>query len=274
MAVPAEEATEKMVEHLRAAETALQANDLEEAENNVTRASMLQAQISDENLMIRYKALYAQILDKNNRFAEAGLRYYDLSVRSQLTADEKTQALQNSVICTVLAPPGMHRTRLLKLLVKDDRVENFVGFKILQNMFMEKLISPDLLPHFEVLLKENQKIRDRDGNTILEKAVLQHNLLAVSRIYKCVSFDDVSELLGIAPELVETAVTRLISTGSLNGEVDQIDRLITFKEPEKKSPIDWNSYVISVCEQTNRVNELIATHHPEWHAQRVQNQPN
>ncbi|CAD5220110.1 unnamed protein product [Bursaphelenchus okinawaensis] len=270
MSVGAEDAHEKMVEHLRLAETALQANDLTEAENNVTRASMFQTQINDEDLKIRYKALYARILDKNNRFAEAALRYYDLSARPNLTSSDKAEALQNALNCTVLAAPGMHRTRLLKLLVKDERVFNFVGFGIVQNMSKEKLIDPALLPQFEASLKPEQKIKDKDGNTLLENAVLQHNLLAVSRIYKCVSFDDVSELLGIAPDMVEKAVTRLISTGSLAGEVDQIERLITFDEPEKKSPIDWNSYVISVCDQTNKVNELISAYHPEWYAQHGQ----
>lgn len=58
--------------------------------------------------------------------------------------------------------------------------------------------------------------------------VYQH-LLVVSKIYKCVTFEDVSEQLGIAPELVEKAVTKLISTDKLKGELDQIDRWITFK---------------------------------------------
>lgn len=85
------------------------------------------------------------------------------------------------------------------------------------------------MPAFEETLKENQRQKDKDGTSILQRAVLQHNLLAISRIYKCVTFDDVSELLGISPESVEKSTTRLISTKCLHGRVDQIDRTIEFR---------------------------------------------
>lgn len=38
---------------------------------------------------------------------------------------------------------------------------------------------------------------------------------------------------------------------------------------EQPPVTDWNSYVISVCEQTNKVSELIARTFPDWHAERV-----
>lgn len=65
--------------------------------------------------------------------------------------------------------------------------------------------------------------------TLLQNAIIEHNLLALARVYKCITFDSLAALLGISPEMVEVMITRMISASLLNGTIDQIDRLITFE---------------------------------------------
>lgn len=91
------------------------------------------------------------------------------------------------------------------------------------------LISFQLLP-FVNLLEPHQRVMDKvSGITTLQRANVEHNVRSLARLYKCVTFASVAELLGISLEMVEKTVTRMISSGLLRGTVDQIEQLITFE---------------------------------------------
>lgn len=92
------------------------------------------------------------------RFAEAATRYYELSLKSQLNADEKANALQQAIICTVLAGRGQQKHRLLMNLFKDDRCQALTGAQIIKEMYLERVINAsqvDLLfrSQFEICYK-------------------------------------------------------------------------------------------------------------------------
>ena len=56
-----------------------------------------------------------------------------------------TQALQSAVTCAILAPAGSHRSRMLAMLYKDERVSApgaVPQFPFLEKMLMERLITP------------------------------------------------------------------------------------------------------------------------------------
>lgn len=85
------------------------------------------------------------------------------------------------------------------------------------------------LTEFQAILKPHQQKRESNGMTLLEQATVEHNFLSLARIYKSISFQNLEQLLGISPEMIEKLATRLISTGMIKGSIDQIDRTITFE---------------------------------------------
>jgi COP9 signalosome complex subunit 4 len=257
----------KMNTYLRIANLCLLAGSSEEAEVQVNRASLLQNDIKDEALLLKYKAVYAQVLDRRGRFIEAAQRYHELSNKPTLTPEEKKLALQNSLTCTLLAPPGMQRNRLLNMLFKDERCAQLSGHSILRSMYLERLIKPEELTEFETILGPHQKIVDADGASILQRSVIEHNMLAASKLYANITFQGLGDLLGIPSIKAEKVVTQMISTERLKGTIDQLDQLVSFEVPDPLT--QWDTKIVSVCEQINAISELISNKHPEWHSAKL-----
>merc|ERR550514_2558655 len=94
------------------------------------------------------------------------------------------QLLKCAVTCAILAPAGPQRSRILASLCKDERIRQVAHYEILHKMFMERLIKGTEVQKFEESLLPHQKATMPDGQTVLDRAILQHNVLAASRLYK------------------------------------------------------------------------------------------
>jgi len=53
------------------------------------------------------------------------------------------------------------------------------------------------LTEFEASLSEHQRLLDTEGASILQRSVLEHNVLAASRLYANISFAGLGELIGV-----------------------------------------------------------------------------
>jgi len=42
-----------------------------------------------------------------------------------------------------------------------------------------------------------------DGSTVLDRAVIEHNLLSASKLYKNITFVELGQLLSISPDMAE-----------------------------------------------------------------------
>jgi hypothetical protein len=151
--------------------------------------------------------------------------------------------LERALVCTVLATPSQQKNTLLMNIFKDERSHLTAGYPVIKEMYFERIIKEEqvragmtysffsfqLLP-FVNLLEPHQRVMDKvSGITTLQRANVEHNVRSLARLYKCVTFASVAELLGISLEMVEKTVTRMISSGLLRGTVDQIEQLITFE---------------------------------------------
>ena len=71
------------------------------------------------------------------------------------------------------------------------------AFNILEKMYLDRLIKRADLNEFASLLQPHQKAFTSDGSTILDHAVIEHNLLAASKLYNNITFDGLGALLEI-----------------------------------------------------------------------------
>jgi len=60
------------------------------------------------------------------------------------------------------------------------------------------------------------------GSTILERAVVQHNLLSASKVYNNITFDELGKLLHIDADKAEMVAAQMITEGRMSGSVDQV----------------------------------------------------
>ncbi|CAF4921423.1 unnamed protein product, partial [Rotaria sp. Silwood1] len=252
----------KLKTYLRIARLYLEDDDPVQAEVFINRASLLQNETRDEELQILYRACYARILDYKRKFVEAAQRYNELSLKSIVSGEERMKALDNALICAILAPAGPHRSRMLGTLFKDERSQRSPAHSMLNKMYLERIISPHDAKQFESLLSEHQKATTPDGYTILQRAVIEHNLVAVSKIYTNITFAELGGLLGIPSEKSEKIASQMISEGRLSGFVDQIESVLHFQASEQLA--QWDRRIESFCVQVNQVLDKIQAVHPDW----------
>lgn len=72
------------------------------------------------------------------------------------------------------------------------------------------------------------------GSTILDRAVIEHNLLSASKLYNNITFEELGALLEIPPSKAEKIASQMISEARMNGYIDQIDSIVHFESKEFK----------------------------------------
>lgn len=162
-----------------------------------------------------------------------------------------------AVTCAVLAPAGPNRSRVLASLYRDERTVDLPTYNILSKMFLDHILRPSEIKEFEKTLKPHQLAKiaissndrlasashengpanvnepaasTRTGpSTVLDRAVMEHNLLASSKIYNNITFRGLGALLDLTPGAAETMARKMIEQGRLRGFIDQVDKLIWFE---------------------------------------------
>ena len=101
-----------------------------------------------------------------------------------------------------------------------------------------------------------------DGMSILEHAVIEHNLLAASKLYNNITLSGLGLLLEIPPEKAERIASRMITEERMVGHIDQIDSVVHF---ERRQMLDtWDKQIQSLCVQVNSIIDKISTKEPNW----------
>ncbi|KAF2634678.1 COP9 signalosome-like protein complex subunit 4 [Massarina eburnea CBS 473.64] len=238
--------------------------------------------VQDKQTRLQFQLSQARINDSQRNFLDAAQAYYTMSLETLVQEDERLQGLSAAIVCAVLAPAGPLRSRMLAKLYKDDRAITTEDFPILEKMFLDRLLSPAEVKAFAQKLQPHQLARTADGSTVLDQAVLQHNLVGVSKLYNNIGFDQLGELLGIDAEKAEDYAAKMLEQGRLGGYIDQIDRLIFFEgqasgERKKghaervvgKELRKWDANVQGLAEEVERVTTMIQNQYPDFYASQM-----
>jgi Asp-tRNA(Asn)/Glu-tRNA(Gln) amidotransferase C subunit len=90
------------------------------------------------------------------------------------------------------------------------------------NVFYKGKWCREDVKRFSRLLKEHQKAVLSDGFTVLESAVIQHNLRSVSNMYENIAINQLAVLLGLSEAKVESLACDMIFQGRLKGYINQV----------------------------------------------------
>merc|ERR1712126_65593 len=252
----------KLETYLKIARLYLEDEDPVQGEAYINRAAQLQTHPKDEHLQIIYKVCQGRLLDYKRKFIEAASRYNELSYKTIIHDEERMTALKNAMICTILAPAGQQRSRMLATLYKDERCQQLPAYHILEKMYLDRLIKRSELQEFDSLLQPHQKAITADGSTILDHAVVEHNLLDASKLYNNITLEGLGLLLEIPAEKAERIASKMISEERMFGHIDQIDSVVHF---ERRQMLDtWDRQIQSLCHQVNSVIDKITTKEGEW----------
>lgn len=167
---------------------------------------------------------------------------------------ERLQTLSAALTCAILGPAGPQRARLLATLYRDERTQGLEQHPILAATFLDHIIRKNLIDQFEATLMPHQlaklppqqKLPKEDDSqlpdpsakkgpeTVLDRAVMEHNLLSASKIYSNITFEGLGALLNLTPAAAESMARTMIGQGRLKASIDQVERLILFDTAPKE----------------------------------------
>lgn len=255
----------------------LEEDDTMMAESYLNRAKNLRHKVTNPELTLGFQLSEARILDARRKFLEASQAYHSFSFSAILDEGERMRALSSAIICAVLAGAGPQRSRALAKLYKDERSPQVVEYGILEKVFLDRLISQDEVSRFSESLAPHQLAQTADGSTVLAKAVVEHNLLSVSKLYNNIGVTELANLLGLDATRAEGYAARMLEQDRIMGSIDQIDGMILFEGVEPSSERGglsrrkdlagtelrkWDSRVQGVAEEVERVASMIQLQHP------------
>lgn len=209
----------------------------EQALNKIKNlSSSNQTLAGNPDLKLHYQLSQARILDARRKFLDASAEYYNVSLSSTVAEDDRLHALSAAIKTAILAPAGPQRNKTLGKLYKDERASDTEEYGILEKMFLDRLLSAEEVDTFAASLMPHQLAQTADGSTVLAKAVIEHNLLAASRLYENISTAALGKILGLedgkeetAAEKAEDYAARMMEQERLKGKIDQIDGVILFE---------------------------------------------
>ncbi|KAI9596234.1 hypothetical protein BDF19DRAFT_412824 [Syncephalis fuscata] len=161
---------------------------------------------------------------------------------------------------------------------------------MLTKVYLDRVLSSEEVALFTEHLSEHHQAILADGSTVLDRAVLEHNLLSASRLYDYICVNELARLLNTTETHAETIAARMIGEGRIRGSIDQIERLIAFertpmgeqtREAEPTTGADvgrgatlesssarifsrWDERLQSLCAHVEEMSEAIVKKHPEW----------
>ena len=249
---------DKAARYVHIAELFLEEDETVEAERYVNRASQFIHECPDVVIKTKHRVSHARILDSKRKFLEAATSYYKLSLTelgssSHVAEDDVIQLLVCAITCAVLASAGPQRSRILGTLFSDERSKQTgIHWNVLNKMYTERLMRRADIEEFEEALLPHQKATLADGSSVLERAMIEHNMLAASRIYKNIRFDELGVLLETSTDSAENISAKMISEGRMEGTIDQVDGLLKFnKNNQSISQPILDSRIQSFCNELN-----------------------
>ncbi|CAD6446989.1 63e4bb67-2f93-4663-bc7f-febb24f53859 [Sclerotinia trifoliorum] len=256
----------------------LEVDDTTLAEQYLNKAKNVIYTVSDRDLNLHFQLSQARIHDARRNFLAAAQGYQDISFLPVIAEEERLHTLSMAIKCAVLAPAGPLRSRALGRLYKDERAAGLEEFSILEKMFLDRLLSPDEVSKFAEGLAQHQLAKTQDGTTVLQRAVVEHNLRAASRLYNNISFEALGEILNLDADKAEETTASMIEQGRLLGRIDQVERVIWFVGGEATGEIGsgraegivgielrrWDANVQGVAEEVEKVTSELQLVYPEF----------
>ncbi|KAF2480601.1 CSN4 COP9 signalosome complex subunit 4 [Neohortaea acidophila] len=256
----------------------LEEDDPTNALSHLNKIKQVIFSVTDQATRLQFQLSQARISDSQRNFLDASASYLALSNEPVIDEEERLQALSAAITCAVLAPAGPQRARQLGKLYKDERAVETAEHSILEKIFLDRLLSPAEVAAFAANLKEHQLAKTSDGSTVLDKAVLEHNLLAVSRLYQNISTAALGTLLGVSEERAEAQCAAMIESNRLSGSIDQIEGAVNFFQAGVANSAGrrsgdlgdaelraWEANVAGLAEEVEKVTTMLQTQEPVWY---------
>ena len=184
-------------------------------------------------------------------------QYDDMKTEDQIIMKELQNASDNAIKTCILGKACDARDELLGKLFMDQRIQtaNCVYLKMLKDMHQHRIISAQNQEDFGKILPLKDQLKLIGEYTILQKAIFEHNMRVIARLYKNINIKDLAVLLGVSMENAEKLAHDMIQEKRLKGTIDQMENQITFDEYDGLR--SWEDEIKQILVDLNECVEMI-----------------
>jgi len=247
--------------YLDTAEYWLEIQDDARASQAAQNAHAIIAETKDMKLVFRLKTCLARCRDFARKYLPAAMLYLELSQNLYgLDIDEKDimSTVENAVNCAILAEAGPPRSRVLAMLYSDERSKQLASFPLLEKMFKDRIVRTEEFQAFAQNLQEHHKAQGKGGRTVLQNAIIEHNMLAASKIYNNIKFDQLGVLLSIGAKEAEALASTMIEGRRMKAVIDQVEGVVEFQGATAGLDV-WDYQIRDVCTVVNGLVDSITS---------------
>lgn len=256
-------ADEKADKYIKIAEYYLELGEEANADNYSSKAGMIIHNCQNVSLKLRHRVCHARIQDYKKEFLQAARTYYGLSQEGQygVVESDLLQLLQCAITCAILARAGPQRSRLLATLYKDERANHLETYDMLEKLFMERIIKKPEVEKFSEKLQDHHKARFSSGFTVLETATMEHNIIAISKIYYNITFEELGAVLEVPTNKAENLIATMVQEHRIKAILDQVHSVVEF-EVENDGLTEWGGQVESLLQSVEKLVGDISVKYP------------
>ena len=204
--------------------------------------------------------------EKNQKFNLASAHYYTLltqfkdSIPSNIINEIKISLLFNSF----LIQSSSLKDNFLNYLITTENIEdidskfNSIIKKVTEKRIITKEDESNFYNESNKNIPSNIKDLINSDNTLLEKAIFEHNIYSLSLLYENIDFNLLSVFLDIKDtENIKSMVFKLIIEGKIKGKIDEEKNYIFFnKNTGLKNETDYyNSQIRNFCTKVLHFND-------------------
>ncbi|KAI9825967.1 MAG: COP9 signalosome complex subunit 4 [Phylliscum demangeonii] len=245
----------------------IEADQFADAEVYLSRIKNLTDRPTTAELAARLLLCQARIYDYRRRFLDAFQAFYDFSLMEVVADDDRLMSLRAAIVCAILAPAGPQRSRVLAHAYRDERVRALPEFALVQKMVLDRLVAGDEIAAFAASLSAHHLATNADGLTVLQKAMIEHNVVAISKLFLDIDLQGLGDRLDVSAAMAEEYVAQMISDGRLTAHIDEIQAILYFDDDAAADPVEqWHGNVQAVMTDLERTVGMIRDSDPDFAA--------
>lgn len=135
-------------------------------------------------------------------------------------------------------------------------------YDLLAKMFNGEIVKQADVQEFKGSLEAHQNVTGMDGYTVLNRALIEHNIVVISRIYMNITFKELGNFLGIRPDQAEETIAKMVAEKRIEAVLDQQNELVEFEE-EGKQQQTYNAQIKVACENVDSLMQDILKTYPQ-----------
>ena len=198
----------------------------------------------------------AEAADLSQKYSTSANYYFLILSRhiGSILSDKKkyNDVLYKFIFDTIMCPNVTQKERLMNFLYENDKL-GVADFKPI----FEKFINYQLL-YLDDLKNLMKNLPSSHKNINITKALFDHNVYCLSRVFKNISFNSLEKFLKMKMEDILTLCVTLINEGSIKAKIDQNSKFLLFEEEQGVST-DFDEQIKNFCLKTRNLAEFINT---------------